>query len=296
LPPYLFYDAVGSALYEQITELPEYYPTRTERAILASYADDVVRRMRVGATSPLTVVELGAGTATKTQLVLEAVVEAQSSCRFLAVDVSGSALDEAVSRLSRELPEVEVHRFVGHHEASFAVVRELGSPTLVLFIGSSIGNFDDGEAHALLAGTRAALRPGDGLLLGTDLRKSPERLVPAYDDAAGVTAAFNKNVLARINRELGGRFEVEAFRHVALWNDEASQIEMHLESVREQSVPIDGLGVTVHFREGERIHTESSRKYDTRRVDAMLSSAGFTREVTYTDDGALFAVHLARAV
>ncbi|MFO0641821.1 MAG: L-histidine N(alpha)-methyltransferase [Polyangiaceae bacterium] len=296
LPPYLFYDAAGSALYERITELPEYYPTRTERAILAVHADDVVRRMRAGTTRPLTVVELGAGTATKTQLILEAVVRAQASCRFLAVDVSASALCEAASRLSRELPEVVVERFVGHHEASFPVIRELGSPTLVLFIGSSIGNFDEAEAHALLAGTRAALRPGDGLLLGTDLRKSPERLVPAYDDAAGVTAAFNKNVLTRINRELGGRFEVETFRHVALWNDEASRIEMHLESLCAQSVPIEHLGLTVHFERGERIHTESSRKYDTGRVDAMLASAGFGREVTYTDDASLFAVHLARAV
>jgi dimethylhistidine N-methyltransferase len=295
LPPYLFYDDEGSRLYELITELPEYYPTRTERALLERHADDIVARTRGESQLPLHVVELGAGSATKTKLVLEAVLRTQRPCTFLPIDVSATALADAASRLGRELPDVDVRPFVGHHEDAFDAIRALGPRRLVLFIGSSIGNFDDEHALALLSGVRAALAPGGALLLGTDLRKSPERLVPAYDDAAGVTAAFNRNILARINRELGGRFDLDAFRHVAVWNDEASRIEMHLESAHDQEVAIEALGIVVEFRRGERIHTESSVKYDLPRVERLLSQAGFRREVTYTDDEELFAVHLARA-
>ena len=294
LPPYLFYDAEGSRLYEQITELPEYYPTRTERAILERHATDMVERAARGTNADLRVVELGAGTASKTGLVLSAVVERQGRCLYVPIDVSATALDEAKLRLARELPAVDVRPFVGRHEDAFETIRSLGPRRLVLFIGSSIGNFSDDDAHALLSGVSRGLSGGGVLLLGTDLRKSPARMVPAYDDAEGVTAAFNKNVLARINRELGGAFALESFRHVALWNEAASAIEMHLESVVEQDVCIADLGLVVHFRKGERIHTESSAKYDLPRVDAMLAKAGFVREHTYTDDENLFAVHLAR--
>jgi len=169
----------------------------------------------------------------------------------------------------------------------------LAGGKVVLFVGSSIGNYEGPDAIDLLAGIRGALDPGDALILGTDLRKDPAVLVPAYDDAAGVTAAFNRNVLARINRELGGRFDLERFRHVALWNDTASRIEMHLESDGDQVVAIDRLGISVRFRDRERIHTESSVKYDDAMVDALLGAARFRRSQTWTDAQHRFAVHLA---
>lgn len=296
LPPYLFYDAAGSALYERITALPEYYPTRTERAILARHATELVAAAAEGSDAPLHVVELGAGSASKTVLVLDAVVARQGRCVYVPVDVSASALDEARARIEADMPGVEVRPFVGHHHDAFRTVRALGPRRLVLFIGSSIGNYDDDEAVALLRGAREALVPGGALLLGTDLRKDPARLVAAYDDAEGVTAAFNRNMLARINRDLGGHFDPTTFRHIALWNAPASRIEMHLESTVAQWVRIDALDLTVDFAAGERIHTESSVKYDLSHVDRLLDAAGFVRAITRTDDAGLFAVHLARAV
>lgn len=295
LPPHLFYDEEGTRLYERITELDEYYPTRTERAILARHSREIVQHIAEEAALPLHVVELGAGSADKTRLILARVVEAQGASVYLPVDVSASALAAAKSRIESELPEVEVRPFLGRHEDVADTIRGLGPRRLVLFIGSSIGNFDDDAAAYLLTGVRRSLTAGDALLLGTDLRKSPKRLVAAYDDAKGVTAAFNKNVLRRINRELDGHFQLELFRHVALWNEAESRVEMHLESAVAQEVRIDALGVTVAFQKGERIHTESSVKYDDARVDALLERSGFSREKTFSDDAKLFSVHLARA-
>jgi len=294
LPPYLFYDEEGSRLFEEITTLAEYYPTRVERSILVEHADEIVTMAAADGGFPLHVVELGSGTATKSEIILRAVVAQQGRCIFAPVDVSESAIDEATARLARTLPEVTVRPLVMQHDEAFAHIRAIGPRRLVLFIGSSIGNFEDDEAHAILAGVRRSLAPGGALLLGTDLRKDPAILVPAYDDARGVTAAFNRNVLARINRELGGEFELDRFAHVALWNDARSRIEMHLESLCSQRVRIETLGVEIGFRQGERIHTESSIKYDDARVDAMLGRAGFVRERTFTDREHLFAVHLAR--
>lgn len=294
LPPFLFYDEEGSRLFEEITALPEYYPTRVERSILVESADEIVAAAAAGTAFPLHVVELGAGTATKSEIVLRAVVRRQGHCVFAPVDVSESAIAEATARLAVSLPGVSVRPLVMHHAEALPHIRAIGPRRLVLFIGSSIGNFEDREATELLAGVRSSLAPGGALLLGTDLRKDPALLVPAYDDAQGVTAAFNKNVLARINRELGGRFELDRFAHVALWNEAQSRIEMHLESLCDQRVRIDALGVEVRFRQGERIHTESSIKYDERHVDALLGAAGFVRERTFTDPERLFAVHLAR--
>lgn len=295
LPPHLFYDEEGSRLYELITELEEYYPTRTERAILERHAREIVALASSGTSLPLHVVELGAGSAQKTRLVLAAAIAAHGAALYLPVDVSPSALASAKARLEAELPEIRVLPFVGRHEQAVEAIARLGPRRLVLFIGSSIGNFEDEDAVKLLRAVRRGLEPGDALLLGTDLKKSPKRLVPAYDDARGVTAAFNKNVLRRINRELDADFQLERFRHVALWNEVASRVEMHLESRMEQEVCIDGLGMTVRFAEGERIHTESSIKYDTPRVDTLLQRSGFAREKTFSDDASLFSVHLARA-
>jgi len=295
LPSYLFYDAHGSSLYERITELPEYYPTRTERAILARYAPEFVTAAAEGSTQPLHVVELGAGSASKSLLLLDAVIARQGHCVYLPVDVSASALDMARTRIEATMPEVTVRPFVGQYADAFGAIRDLGPRRLVMFIGSSIGNYDDLEAVGLLRAIRGSLLPGGALLLGTDLRKDPARLVAAYDDAQGVTAAFNLNVLTRLNRELDAHFDLTQFRHVALWNEAASRMEMHLESRVDQRVVIEALDLSVDLAAGERIHTESSVKYDLPHVDRLLSAAGFGRVLTRTDDGGLFAVHLARA-
>src|SRR5450755_4254918 len=226
LPPWLFYDAEGSALFEKITELPEYYPTRAERSIFEEQGDALVAA--AGGTAPLHIAELGAGTATKSQILLRAAVRRQGRTLFVPTDVAPAPLAIAVARFAREEPEVDVAPVVGHHERALDSVRALADRQLVLFIGSSIGNYEDDEAREFLRAIRRSLRVGGALLLGTDLRKSPSVLVPAYDDAQGVTARFNKNILARINRQLGGHFDLTRFKHVALWNGEESRIEMHL--------------------------------------------------------------------
>ena len=296
LPPHLFYDGEGSALYERITELPEYYLTRAEREILLAHAGELVARAADGIEGPLRVIELGAGTATKTELLLRAVVERQKRCEYVPIDVSETAIQSAQRRLHVVLPEVHVSPLVMTHEQALRSLREsAASPALVLFIGSSIGNFEDAEASVMLRGLRDALGSGTTLLLGTDLRKSPDVLLRAYDDAAGVTAEFNMNLLRRINRDLGGHFDLARFRHVARWNDAASRIEMHLESLIRQEVPIDGLGLCARFEAGETIHTESSIKYDLPRVRSLLGAGGFALDTTLYDAERRFAVHLARA-
>ena len=229
-------------------------------------------------------------------MLLRALVARQGPVTFVPVDVSATPLEAARTRLAAEEPEVKVWPWVSTHDDAFPRLRGLGGRKIALFIGSSIGNYDDGEALELLRGLRHGLTAGDALVLGTDLRKDPEVLVRAYDDAAGVTAAFNKNVLTRINRELGGHFNLDCFRHVAVWNPAASRMEMHLESVGEQAVRIDGLGMIVRLHDGERIHTESSVKYDEAMVERLLAASGYRRERTFTDAEGRFAVHLARAI
>ncbi len=294
LPPFLFYDAQGSALFDKITELPEYYLTRTERVIFERHGHAIMIAASRGASSPLAVLELGAGSASKTQILLRALSLLQGRTHYLPADVSASALEEAASRLRREEPKLDVLPIVGAHSEAFARARSLDGPLLMLFIGSSIGNYGDPEAAELLGQVSLALGSRGVLLLGTDLRKPLDVLLPAYDDAQGVTAAFNRNILARINRELGGRFDIELFRHVALWNEAASCVEMHLESEVEQRVWIEALDRDFTFAKGERIHTESSHKYDQLRVDSLLRAARMVRSQTFTDERGWFGVHLAR--
>jgi L-histidine Nalpha-methyltransferase len=295
LPPFLLYDARGSELFEEITALPEYYPTRTERSIFEREADAIVAEAAGLAADRLAVLELGAGSATKTQVLLRALVRRQGVTLFIPADVCSSVLEAAAARLRREEPGLHVQPLAATHAEALARGRTWDGTLLVMFIGSSIGNYDDVEAVRLLADVRSTLGPRGVLLLGTDLVKPLDVLLPAYDDASGVTAAFNLNVLSRINRELGGRFDLSRFRHVAEWNEAASCVELHLESVVEQTVPIDALGLRIDFRAGERIHTESSHKYDAARVDALLSRAGLTRARSFVDARRWFAVHLARA-
>jgi L-histidine N-alpha-methyltransferase len=243
------------------------------------------------------VLELGAGSASKTTLILLEALRRWGRCTYRPLDVSPTALAFAVASLRGDAPGGAGAALCGRHEEALgAVSRESpGRSRLALFIGSSIGNFDDRDAAQLLAGLGGVLGPRGALLLGTDLRKDPSRLIPAYDDAQGVTAAFNLNVLTRLNRELGADFDLARFRHVARWNDRASRMEMHLASVGAQEVTVRALGLTVGFADGETIHTESSVKYDLPRVDALFAAAGLARARTFTDPEELFAVHLARS-
>jgi dimethylhistidine N-methyltransferase len=290
LPPKLFYDAAGSALFDQITDLPEYYLTRTERAILQAHAPEMI----AAAGGTLEVVELGAGSASKTGILLEAALRRQLRCRYCPIDVSPEALALAEKRLRAALPGLRVRPLVADYTQGMSLPSRNGHRRLALYLGSSIGNFDPRDAVAVLRRLRRELRAGDALLLGTDLAKSQSVLLPAYDDAQGVTAAFNKNVLARINRELGADFDLDGFRHVAEWNPRASRMEMYLESTVRQAVTIPAIRLSLEFDAGERIHTENSYKYTLPIVARLLKQSGFRLERTWTDKRKWFAVHLAR--
>ncbi len=294
LPPWLFYDEAGSLLFERITELPEYYLTRTERGILTAHAGEMIARAAEG--RQLRIVELGAGSADKTRLLLAAAVGRQGQVLYEPVDVSGTALDAARERIEREIPGVTVAPRVMDYVHGLDLDAEgPDERRLVLYIGSSIGNFDPEDAARLLEGVRAALRPGDGLLLGVDLVKDIPTLMAAYDDAAGVTADFNLNLLARLNRELGANFNLRAFRHKAVWDAVHLRMEMYLESLSAQKVRIRALGLDVEFAPGERIHTENSYKYAPGQAERMLENAGFAAVGRWTDAERWFAVCLGRA-
>jgi L-histidine N-alpha-methyltransferase len=283
LPCHLLYDEEGSRLFEAITELPEYYLTRTELAILTERAGEIA----VAAGAVRTVAELGAGTAVKTRTILDAV----GPELYVPIDVSASALEVAAAALAR--PDLAVRPLVGRYQDLLPELTPLPGPRLLLFIGSSIGNYDPPAAVALLAQARRSLAPGDALLLGADLRKSPDILLPAYDDAAGVTASFTRNLLVRLNRELGADFDLDAFRHRAIWNGELSRMEIYLESLREQAVSIPALGLVVPFARGERIHTENSYKLPLAGQLRLLGDAGFAPASLWRDPRGHYAVHLA---
>jgi dimethylhistidine N-methyltransferase len=293
LPAWLLYDDAGCALYDDITRLPEYYLTRAETQIFEKHGSAIVARAAEGATR-IALAEIGAGTAMKTEILLEAAVLRQGSCVYLASDVSESALREAATRIPRALSTVDVRTVVGKHADIGPTLSALTERQVLLFIGSSIGNLVDAEATALLAEMRRSLRKDAVLVLVTDLKKDPRVLQAAYDDNSGVTATFSKNILARLNRELDAAFELEAFRHVAEWDPATSNVEVYLESQRAQRVWIGAFGFEIEFAARERIHTETCAKYDDARVDRILHGAGFARASTFVDDAGLFAVHLAR--
>jgi len=292
LPAWLLYDDEGSALFEEITRLPEYYLTRTERAILATHAGAMLEAAAAG--ERLEIVELGAGSASKTRLLLEALLLRQRRVRYSPVDVSPAALAQAGAAL-RDLKRLDVCPVAARYPEELGYLRETTSVRrLVLFMGSNIGNYPVPAALRLLSAVRKCLAPGDAFLLGADRRKSLDVLRPAYDDAAGITARFSKNVLARFNRELGAKFVLERFRHVVRWNGRASRVELYLESVSAQRVPIPALGASVSFAAGERIHMESSYKLTGAATRRLLARAGFVPEATWTDARRWFGVTLAR--
>ena len=271
--------------------MPEYYPTATEREIFRQHADEIVQQ----AAGSSAVVELGAGSGAKTVLLLEAAMKSGHDVIFYPVDVSAAALDFCSERMHEKLPNLSVVPKVLDFTHAMPQFRQIAGRKLFLFIGSSIGNFEPFEAGLFLKQVRSSMNPGDALLLGTDMRKSPDILIPAYDDSQGVTAEFNKNLLTRINRELGGNFDLDTFRHKIVWNDELSRIEMHLESLKPQTVTIDALGVDLEFRNHETIHTENSYKFTETMVDSILQNGGFKRECTWTDPWGWFALHLAKS-
>ena len=290
LPPKLFYDAEGSRLFDEITKTAEYYPTRTERAILTAFAGEMVAQ----AGSNVTLIELGAGSASKTQLLIQAVLRRQLRGEFYPVDVSSSALQCALKSLNGHFPRLHVKPIVADYTHRLPDFSSLERRKLVLFLGSTIGNFEPAEAEAFLKNVRGSLAPGDALLIGFDLIKDADVLHAAYNDAAGITSRFNKNVLARINRELGGTFDLDSFEHAAFWNRRKSRIEMHLESVYEQTVWIEDLGRGFHFGRGERIHTENSYKFNRASIERLLRRAGFKLEKSWTDAKGWFCEALAR--
>ena len=321
LPPWLFYDAPGSRLFEQITTLPEYYLTRTERDLFTAHADEIFHLAHhktgcptsgfsdVGAAN-LTIVELGAGTASKTGILLRALTRLQPRVLYQPIDISPTALDEACESIESNIPGVTVRPQVANYiTESVRIERPPHARILALYIGSSIGNFSPAEARQILTRLRSELAPGDALLLGTDLAPDPATnshgksiatLLAAYNDTQGVTAAFNRNILARLNRELGADFRPERFLHRALWNPTHSRIEIYLESLSAQTVhiPANSAGgrLSLHFAGGETIHTENSYKFTPAAIANLLAEARFTPTRTFTDAHNRFAVTLATAV
>jgi L-histidine Nalpha-methyltransferase len=294
LAPWMFYDACGSRLFERITLLPEYYPSRVERNILTGFADLIVAAASADTSQPVRLLELGAGTAAKTDVLLDAIVRMRDGVLYIPMDISPEALDMARERIASRLPEVCVEPVVANYVTDPPQIESFNGTTLAIYIGSSIGNFSPGEARTILKNLNSQLQVGDALLLGTDMVKDESTLVAAYDDADGVTAAFNLNVLHRLNRELGADFDTANFHHLARWNRVESRIEMHLESTRRQCVRIAAADLELQFEKRETIHTENSYKYTSDSIRLLLEDAGFEVEQTWTDARRWYAVTLAR--
>jgi len=287
LPPKWFYDSIGSDLFDQITRLPEYYPTRAEAEILRARAVEVA-----SASQADSLVELGAGTSEKTRLLLDALRDHGSLRRFVPFDVDATMLSTTAAAVQREYPGVEINAVCGDFEEHLTEIPG-GGRRLFVFLGSTIGNLTPEPRAEFLATLAAVMLPGDGLLLGSDLVKDIGRLVRAYDDAAGVTARFNRNVLAVINRELDADFDVDAFQHVARWNTDEERIEMWLRSDRHQRVRVGALDLTVEFAAGEEMLTEVSCKFRPDGVNAELAAAGLRRIRWWTDGAGDFGLSLA---
>jgi L-histidine Nalpha-methyltransferase len=293
LSPKYFYDDLGSALFEAITRLPEYYLTRVERDLLATYGREIAGAFR----GPLELVELGSGSAVKTRLLIDAILERQPALTYHPIDISADAVTESSLAL---VGAYDALRIIAYASDYFPLLREKRLVThgrvLALFLGSNIGNFEPDEARELLRLLAAARHPGDGLLIGYDLKKDPSILELAYDDPTGVTAAFNKNLLARMNRELGADFDLGAFRFAARWNEERGAVQSFLIAERAQRVRIPAAGVVVDFAAGDEIHTESSYKFAREEIIALAADCGFAEKKTYTDAAGRYALSLLTVV
>ena len=291
LPKY-FYDELGSQLFDAICLLPEYYLTRAENEILLKYSDDIVAAV----DGHKTLVEMGSGSASKTRLIIEALLRRQPELLFMPVDISATALESSSRILLQSYPQLKIEAYAADY---FAGLAELGKKprtrTLALFLGSNISNFDSDEALRFLRALRDVLNKGDALLLGADLKKDPAILEAAYNDALGVTSAFNLNVLARINRELNGTFDLRAFRHRAFYNESAGRVEIYIESLFNQRVRIEKLDLEIQFAAGELIHTENSYKYDVAGIGELAAQTGFTLSRTWHDSQERFSSNLLLA-
>ena len=288
LPPKYFYDARGSELFDEITRLPEYYLTRAETSILQRHAAEIA-----GLSRCESLVELGSGTSAKTRLLLRALIDGGTLREFVPFDLDPAVLTEASDALAAEYPGLRIAPFVGDFDRDLAAIPASGRRTIA-FIGSTIGNLEPSARANFLTQVGVALRPGDTFLLGTDLVKDADRLQRAYDDASGVTADFNRNVLMVVNRELGADFAVEEFQHVAVWDAANEWIEMRLRPVREQQVTISDLGLTVSFAAGEELRTEISAKFRRDNLDAELAAAGLQTLRFWTDPDGEFGLTLAQ--
>ena len=288
LPPKYFYDDRGSQLFDAICDLPEYYLTRTEHALLRRVAGDVI-----AAVAPSHLVELGSGASRKTRLLLDALQRTQPRPVYMPIDVSGGMLRQSALALRAAYPRLRVHGLVADFEDGLPPL-PVGRRRLVAYLGSSIGNFEPPSDRRLLRSIAERLRPGDALLLGADLIKASATLEAAYDDAAGVTAEFNRNILRVLNRELGADFRPDGFDHVAFFNPDAAQVEMHLRAREAHAVSIAALDLVVEFAAGETIHTESSRKFTRASIEALLASSGFRLERWDESPDAAFALALGR--
>ncbi|CAO5193377.1 Histidine N-alpha-methyltransferase [Frankia sp. AiPs1] len=287
LPPKWFYDARGGILFEEITRLPEYYPTRRERTILELHAADIA------AVHPVdTLIELGSGSSSKTRLLLDALRDTGCLRRFAPFDVDETSLIQSGQAILADYPGLAVHAVVGDFERHLSFL-PTGGHRMIAFLGGTIGNMRPESRQKFLTTLRGQAGPGDTLLIGTDLLKDPDRLVAAYDDGAGVTAAFNRNILTVLNRELGANFDVRGFAHIAQWNAADSWIEMRLRAVRDQQVTIDALALSLDFVRGEDLLTEISAKFVPEGIDAELAQAGWACAARWTDPDGDFALTLA---
>jgi len=293
LAPWLFYDDAGSALFEEITALPEYYVSRLERKILRDNMRSILSQALTSKRAPVRVVELGAGSAEKTTILLSEAQILSRDLTYVPIDISLAALEGARKTLELDLPEVRVEPIVSDYVTNPIELDRFDGITIALYIGSSIGNFEPLDARRILRNLGNQLDSVDTLLLGTDLVKPEHVLIPAYDDAQGVTAAFNRNVLRRLNAELGADFFPEGFAHRAVWNAKLARIEMHLESLRRQRVSVPLAGLSLEFEAGETIHTENSYKYTSSTVSALLEDTGFSIHNQWKDEGGWYAVTLA---
>ncbi|HEX8073172.1 MAG TPA: L-histidine N(alpha)-methyltransferase [Pyrinomonadaceae bacterium] len=317
--PKYFYDELGSVLFDAICLLPEYYLTRAEDEILTHHAAEIVA---AAGDAELNLLELGSGSAAKTRRLIGALLARQPRLLYRPVDISAAALQTSARVLLQSYPQLRVEAYASDYDTALAHLQTtqtdaLVSPdasdalttmdappsdappaphTLALFLGSNIGNFDPAEAESFLRRLRGVLRGGDALLLGVDLKKDARGLEAAYDDALGVTAAFNLNLLARLNREFGADFDPRAFRHVAVYDERAGRVEMHLESLRAQTVRLPALALAVRFDAGERLHTENSYKYDLAQLDDLAARTGFARARTWTDEAGRFSSNLLIAL
>jgi L-histidine N-alpha-methyltransferase len=284
-----FYDAAGSELFEEICALPEYYLTRAELAILRARADDIAGGCPAGAA----LVELGSGSSTKTRTLIEALLRRRKLLHYVPIDISRVMLEDSARALLADYRQLQVTAIAAEYRAGLRLLRRRRDESkLVAWLGSNVGNFARRDAARFLASVRATLSPCDRLLLGADLRKDRKVLEAAYDDAAGVTARFNMNLLVRINRELGGDFALDRFRHRALWNERHGRVEMHLVSQAAQRVRIRALGLTVAFGDGESIFTESSYKYTIDELEHLAGAAGFSTEQRWLDPEGRFSLSL----